>query len=53
MSDRTQTTAQLKTGPSDSDPQLVQLISKLTMQVEELTSVVSQLQEQREANMAA
>ena len=46
--DRTQHTAE----QADPDPQLRVLISRLTMQVEELTSIVSQLQEQREANMA-
>ena len=45
--------AQAKAGQSDPDPQLRVLISNLTMRVEELTSIVSQLQEQREANMAA
>lgn len=43
---------QTRTGPSD-DPQLKSLVLKLTAQVEELTSLVSQLQEQREANVAA
>ncbi|KAF1964575.1 hypothetical protein BU23DRAFT_594080 [Bimuria novae-zelandiae CBS 107.79] len=39
-------------GQADPDPQLRVLVSKLTMQVEELTSLVSHLQEQREASMA-
>lgn len=39
--------------PVDSDPQLRPLVSKLTMQVEELTSIVSRLQEQLEATMTA
>ncbi|KAL5390601.1 hypothetical protein DPSP01_001676 [Paraphaeosphaeria sporulosa] len=39
-------------GPTDPDQQLKILVSKLSMQVEELTSIVSQLQEQREATVA-
>ncbi|KAF2796726.1 hypothetical protein K505DRAFT_237110 [Melanomma pulvis-pyrius CBS 109.77] len=42
-----------RTGPSDSDAQLKSLVLKLTSQVEQLTAMVSQLQEQREASMAA
>jgi hypothetical protein len=42
-----------KDGPVDPDQQLITLVSKLSMQVEELTSIVSQLQEQREASVAA
>lgn len=44
---------QTRGGPSESDPQLKSLVLKLTAQVEQLTAVVSQLQEQREASMAA
>jgi hypothetical protein len=44
---------QTRAGPSDGDPQLRSLVLKLTAQVEQLTTVVSQLQDQREANMAA
>ncbi|KAF2690393.1 hypothetical protein K458DRAFT_357111 [Lentithecium fluviatile CBS 122367] len=44
---------QTRSGPSDADPQLMSLVLKLTAQVEELTNVVSQLREQREANTAA
>jgi hypothetical protein len=40
-------------GPSEPDAQLKTLVLKLTRQVEQLTEVVSQLQEQREATMAA
>lgn len=47
VSDRTQVE------PTDSDPQLRALVFKLTTQVEELSSMVSQLQEQREASMAS
>lgn len=44
---------QTRAGSSDGDSQLKALVLKLTAQVEQLTTVVSQLQEQREANMAA
>ncbi|KAF2708796.1 hypothetical protein K504DRAFT_468024 [Pleomassaria siparia CBS 279.74] len=44
---------QTRGGPSDSDPQLKSLVVKLTSQVEQLTTMVSQLQEQREASVAA
>ncbi|KAF2451365.1 hypothetical protein P171DRAFT_515399 [Karstenula rhodostoma CBS 690.94] len=40
-------------GPADPDQPLKMLVFKLSMQVEELTSIVSQLQEQREASVAA
>jgi hypothetical protein len=42
-----------KDGPTGPDQQLIILVSKLSMQVEELTSIVSQLQEQREASVVA
>jgi hypothetical protein len=42
-----------RVGPSEPDAQLKTLVLKLTRQVEQLTEVVSQLQEQREATMAA
>lgn len=44
---------QTGSGPPDADPQLRSLVLKLTAQVEVLTNMVSQLQEQREANTAA
>jgi hypothetical protein len=44
---------QTRSSPPDADPQLKLLVLKLTAQVEELTNMVSQLQEQREANTAA
>lgn len=40
------------TGPSESDDQLKTLVLRLTTQVEELTVMVSRLQEQREASKA-
>ncbi|ORY09678.1 hypothetical protein BCR34DRAFT_486901 [Clohesyomyces aquaticus] len=40
-------------GPPDAEPHLKSLVVKLTAQVEQLTTMVSQLQEQREASMAA
>jgi hypothetical protein len=40
-------------GPTEPDPQLKTLVLKLTRQVEQLTEMVSQLQEQREATTAA
>lgn len=40
-------------GPAEPDQQLKTLVSKLSMQVEELTSIVSQLQEQRGASVVA
>ncbi|KAL5411004.1 hypothetical protein PMIN03_005108 [Paraphaeosphaeria minitans] len=43
----------VRDGPADPDQQLKILVSKLSMQVEELTSIVSQLQEQREATSVA
>jgi hypothetical protein len=42
-----------KAGPSEPETQLKALVLKLTRQVEQLTEVVSQLQEQREASAAA
>ncbi|KAH7116085.1 hypothetical protein B0J11DRAFT_117124 [Dendryphion nanum] len=46
---------QTRGSPSDGDPQLKALVLKLSAQVEQLTAVVLQLQEQREAeaNVAA
>lgn len=44
---------QTRVGPSEVDPQLKPLVLKLTEQVEQLTALVAQLQEQREASMAA
>ncbi|KAF2645387.1 hypothetical protein P280DRAFT_503548 [Massarina eburnea CBS 473.64] len=44
---------QTRNGAGDGDPQLKSLVLKLTAQVEELTVKVSQLQELREANVAA
>ncbi|KAH7398431.1 hypothetical protein BKA66DRAFT_545998 [Pyrenochaeta sp. MPI-SDFR-AT-0127] len=41
------------TGPSESDDQLKTLVLRLTTQVEELTVMVSHLQGQREASVAA
>jgi hypothetical protein len=54
-SGRTHTASRPRTGavPSDSGPQLKSLVLALTSQVEQLTSMVSQLQEQKEASMAA
>jgi hypothetical protein len=43
---------QTRSGPSEPDPQLKPLVLKLTAQVEQLTAMVSQLQE-REASKAA
>jgi hypothetical protein len=40
-------------GSAESDVQLKTLVFKLSTQLEELTAVVSQLQQQREANMSA
>jgi hypothetical protein len=40
-------------GQGEPDAQLKTLVLKLTRQVEQLTEVVLQLQEQREATMAA
>lgn len=37
-----------RAGPPESDPQLKPLVLKLTAQIEQLTAIVSQLQEQRE-----
>ena len=42
-----------RVGPTEPDPQLKTLVLKLTRQVEQLTEMVSQLQEQREATTAA
>jgi hypothetical protein len=42
-----------RVGQGEPDAQLKTLVLKLTRQVEQLTKVVSQLQEQREATMAA
>lgn len=44
---------QTRSGASDAEPQLKSLVLKLTTQVEELTSIVSQLRAEREANPAA
>ena len=54
MLGRTQATSRPHTraGPSDSDHQLKSLVLALTSQVEQLTTMVSQLQEQKEASMA-
>ncbi|PVI03155.1 hypothetical protein DM02DRAFT_612394 [Periconia macrospinosa] len=46
-------TRHVGSGPAEVDPQLQSLVVKLTAQVEELTTVVSQLREQREAGTAA
>ncbi|KAF1955707.1 hypothetical protein CC80DRAFT_548783 [Byssothecium circinans] len=43
---------QTRSGTGDSDPQLKSLVLKLTAQIEELTNIVSQLQEQRQGTMA-
>jgi hypothetical protein len=40
-------------GPAEPYPQLKTLVLKISRQVEKLTELVSQLQEQREATMAA
>jgi hypothetical protein len=42
-----------KAGLTDTDAQLKTLVLKLSTQVEELTAMVSQLSEHREANMSA
>ncbi|KAH4343198.1 hypothetical protein HBI56_171580 [Parastagonospora nodorum] len=42
-----------RVGPTEPDPQLKTLVLKLTRQVEQLTELVSQLQEQREATVVA
>ncbi|KAF2188231.1 hypothetical protein K469DRAFT_703705 [Zopfia rhizophila CBS 207.26] len=42
-----------RAGPSESDAQLKSLVSKLTSQVEQLTAMVSELQEKWEASRAA
>lgn len=44
---------QTRAGPNDGDGQLKTLVLKLSSQVEELTTVVAQLQEQREVHRAA
>lgn len=44
---------QTRTGPTESDAQLRTLVTKLATQVEELTAMVSQLREQREASTLA
>jgi len=50
---RTTNRPQTRGGPSDTDPQLKSLVLKLTSQVDQLTAMVSQLQEQREVGTAA
>jgi hypothetical protein len=42
-----------RVGPTEPDSQLKTLVLKLTRQVEQLTELVSQLQEQREATVVA
>jgi len=42
-----------RTGVVESDAQLKTLVAKLSIQVEELTAMVSQLQEHRQASMPA
>lgn len=42
-----------RVGVSNAEPQLKSLVMKLSAQVEELTSIVSQLREEREANTVA
>jgi len=44
---------QTQSGAPDAEPQLKSLVLKLTAQVDELTSIVSQLRAEREANTAA
>lgn len=44
---------QVQTGPPESDAQLRTLVAKLSTQVEELTAMVSQLREHREASTLA
>lgn len=44
---------QTESSLTELEPQLKSLVMKLTAQVDHLTTVVSQLQEQREATMAA
>lgn len=44
---------QTQTGPPESDAQLKALVAKLSTQVEELTAMVSQLREHREASTLA